>query len=71
MNKALDQYLHENRITQTEFAERIGVTPGRVHQLLNGKDGRPSLWLAGRIEKATGGAVTFTDWLQDQDGDAA
>lgn len=60
---ALGQYLSDNNLTQTEFAQRIGVTPGRVHQLLNGKDGKPSLELAAKIEDETKGAVTFKDWL--------
>lgn len=60
---ALGQYLSDNKLTQTEFAQRIGVTPGRVHQLLNGKDGKPSLELAAKIESVTNGAVSFQDWL--------
>jgi len=67
---ALGQYLLDNKITLTEFAQRIGVTPGRVHQLVNGKDGNPSLELAGKIQDETKGAVSFRDWLPSE-GEAA
>lgn len=60
---ALGRYLTENKIKKSVFAGRIGVTPGRVSQLLQGKDGKPSLDLAALIERETGGAVSFKDWF--------
>lgn len=66
---ALGSYLRKNKIKKSDFAKRIGVTPGRVSQLLNGKDGKPKLELAKKIQDETDGAVTFQDWLPE--GEAA
>jgi 3,4-dihydroxy 2-butanone 4-phosphate synthase / GTP cyclohydrolase II len=57
----LADYLKHHSTTQTAFAAAVGVTIGRISQLLNGE--RPSLDLATRIHQATEGAVTFADWM--------
>lgn len=49
-----------------EFAERIGVSPAYLSQML-GWWSRPSLELAVRIERATNGAAPCSAWV---DGDA-
>jgi transcriptional regulator with XRE-family HTH domain len=48
-------------LTQEAFAKRVGVTQGRIAQLLNGST--PSLALAARIHDATDGAVTANDFV--------
>lgn len=57
----LARYLDENKITQGVFADQIGVTQGRVSQLVRGA------WLsrdlAAKIKAATNGAVTADDFL--------
>jgi transcriptional regulator with XRE-family HTH domain len=57
----LERYLKDTGKTQTAFASEVGVTIGRINQLLNGE--RPSLELATRIHNVTDGAVTFGDWI--------
>lgn len=60
----LSEYLRQSGIKQGAFAEAIGVTQGRVSQLLNGE--LPSfdraLDLIRRIEAATNGMVTASDF---------
>lgn len=48
-------------LTQEAFAKEVGVTQGRIAQLLRGDV--PSMTLAARIQKVTDGAVTPNDWL--------
>lgn len=60
----LSDYLRETKTTQEAFAEAIGVTQGRVSQLIKGE--LPSfdraMDLIGRINAATGGLVTASDF---------
>ena len=51
----LKEWLASSGITRSEFARAIGVTPGRVSQLLAGA--QPSLDLALRIQRVTGNRV--------------
>ena len=72
MNK-LALYLTEYRIRQVDFASRIGATQSTVSRLVSGT-ATPSLDLAVRIERATGGAVPATSWIEmgaQPQGDAA
>lgn len=48
-------------LTQQAFAKRVGVTQGRIAQLLSGA--LPSMALAARIQKATKGDVTPNDFM--------
>ncbi|RMF03089.1 MAG: helix-turn-helix domain-containing protein [Alphaproteobacteria bacterium] len=52
--------------TQADWARELGVSPGYLHALINGAK-RPSLDLALRIERLTGGAVPVQSWA-DKDG---
>lgn len=69
--KALRDYLETNNLQKSEFAKRIGVTPGRVSQLLNDSSEKPSLGLILKIEDVTGGAVRAQDWAAHSRGEAA
>lgn len=51
----LSKYLAESDLTQQGFALRVGVTQGRISQILAGHGASPAL--AARIEQATGGKV--------------
>lgn len=57
----LSEYLDREGIKRGDFAERIGVSPGRVTQLCDG--GWPSGEVAEKIVLETGGAVTADDFL--------
>lgn len=64
-------YLRDRNITQAGFAELIGVSQASVSKLLRGAN-QPSLDLAFRIERATGGAVPAGVWVgRDPKEDAA
>jgi transcriptional regulator with XRE-family HTH domain len=58
----LTQYLDAKKITQAEFARRLGVNQGTVSKLC--RAGRPSWRLAARIEDETGGAVPVSVWAK-------
>ena len=60
MNK-LAQYLTDRKITQAEFAARIGVTQAMVSRLAKGK-AQPSPDVAVRIERETDGIAPFHAW---------
>lgn len=60
----LAQYLHDNRISQGDFAKAIGVTQVAVCRYAN-ESRVPGLKLIFAIEKATKGKVTAKDWPQD------
>jgi 3,4-dihydroxy 2-butanone 4-phosphate synthase/GTP cyclohydrolase II len=57
----LSNWLRQSKSTRTEFARAVDISPGRVTQICEGE--LPSLDLAERIAKATGGAVTPNDFL--------
>ena len=61
----LRQYLIENRITITEFAERVGVSRNYLNQLVLGNY-KPGKSLAKVIESETQGLVKKQDFEQEQ-----
>lgn len=65
----LTQYLEAKKITQAEFAGRIGATQGTVSKLCAGRN--PSWRLAARIARATDNEVPVTIWAQLAEDDAA
>jgi len=50
-------------MTQEQFARLVGVSQGRIAQLLHGD--LPSMSLACRISHATDGEVAPNDWVQN------
>ncbi len=48
-------------LTQEAFAKRVGVTQGRIAQILAGDV--PSMPLAAKIQQETDGAVTLNDFF--------
>src|ERR1041385_3751106 len=57
----LADWLKQSKSTRPDFARAVEISPGRVTQLCEGD--LPSLDLAERIAKATGGAVTPNDFV--------
>lgn len=55
-------------VSQAEWARRVEVTRGYFSQLTQGHK-EPSLRVAYRIERVTGGAVRMQDWVDDDGGD--
>jgi 3,4-dihydroxy 2-butanone 4-phosphate synthase/GTP cyclohydrolase II len=51
----------QDGLTQWRFAKEVGVSQGRIAQILGGDV--PSMSLAIRIKEATGGKVTPNDFL--------
>lgn len=60
----LADWLKQESLTQAAFAELIDSDQGHVSDLIRGKM-RPRLEGVARIEKATKGQVTASDWLDD------
>ena len=63
----LEEYLQTREVTQEAFAVRVGVSQGTISRLLP-QDGRPplrkpSIGLAARITRETGGLVTANDFI--------
>ena len=58
----LSSYLERNQITQTQFAEQIGVTQGYISQLLSGRV-KCSPDVALKIELITKKTVTRHEML--------
>lgn len=56
----LAQFLEDSRTSQAAFASRIGVSPGRVSQLVGGAS--PSPELAVRMEAESKGEVPADSW---------
>ena len=56
----LDEWLRRSGTTQSAFADEIGVTQGRVSQIVNGDT--PSVDLLIKIARATGGRVGLRDF---------
>lgn len=63
---SLPEYLKTNKITQTAFAERMGVCQSLVSYWVNRKV-RPSLELIMKINRETGGKVPPEAWLREWD----
>ena len=57
----LADWLKHSGTARSAFARAIGVSPGRITQLCEGE--RPSMDLADRIARETGGAVTPNDFV--------
>src|SRR5437764_810079 len=57
----LSGWLDRTKMPRSAFARAVGVSPGRITQICEGE--LPSLELAERIAKETGGAVTPNDFL--------
>jgi DNA-binding transcriptional regulator YdaS (Cro superfamily) len=57
----LGRWLERERITQEEFAARIGAHQTQVSRYVTGAR-KPSRRIRGVIEVATGGAVTARSW---------
>jgi len=60
----LGKWLRQNEITQGVFGKRVGVTQGRISQIVIA--GTTSLRMALAIEKATRGDVTVRDLLMSK-----
>lgn len=60
----LADWIAESGLTQKAFAERVGVSQGRIAQIISG--GYPRKGLAARIALATDGKVTANDFVADQ-----
>ncbi len=60
----LEEYLEHHNVLQSEFAARLGINQSMVSRLVN-MIAAPSLQLAFRIERETGGEVTAASWVAD------
>ncbi|WP_097082584.1 helix-turn-helix transcriptional regulator [Rhodobacter sp. JA431] len=58
----LSEHLKQAGLPQSAFAEAIGVSRGHMSALISGAR-LPSLELAVRIERLTGGAVPASSWV--------
>lgn len=65
----LSQYLADARLTQDEFARRIGLSQAMVSKICRRTVG-VSLATAVKIERATGGKVAVETLLHPEDGKA-
>jgi 3,4-dihydroxy 2-butanone 4-phosphate synthase/GTP cyclohydrolase II len=63
----LEKWLEGSGLTQAELARALGVTQGRISQVLAG--GRPSLDLAQRIQALTKNKVRPEDFVETQRGE--
>lgn len=57
-------FLAESRLTQSEFARRIGLSQSMLYQMIKGLRPVPEK-ICVRIERATAGAVTRRDLRPD------
>lgn len=60
---SLKEWLKKNGITQSDFAEAVGIHFVHMNKFVNRKK-RPGVNLIERIEKATGGEVNFESWRE-------
>jgi len=58
----LREYLFRKRITQIDFARRLGISRGHLGQILHGSK-HPSRKLAKKIEEETEGKVTAIELI--------
>jgi len=65
----LREYRIANRIKQKDFAFLVGTSSARISMIEKGK-GLPSLDLAARIERATGGSVPAISWIPEDESAA-
>jgi DNA-binding XRE family transcriptional regulator len=60
----IKDYLREEKITYSKFAELLGIHIQSLKNISNGNR-RPSLVLAIKIEKLTGGKITASQLAED------
>lgn len=60
----LRDYLADREIKPAAFARQVEYDKGNFHRLLNADDTWPSLDLAFRIERETGGEVPMAAWVE-------
>jgi plasmid maintenance system antidote protein VapI len=60
-SERLRRYLSARRLSTIEFAGLVGANRSQVFRLVTAERG-PSIELATRIERATGGKVRVADW---------
>jgi transcriptional regulator with XRE-family HTH domain len=65
----LSDYMEMAKITDQDFAGRVGLERSTVTRLRNGKT-VPSFQTLERIHAETKGAVSFNDFLHEQDSAA-
>jgi transcriptional regulator with XRE-family HTH domain len=58
----LSNFITQSGLTRSTWAERLGVSRSYLSDVLNGNR-RPSLDLAVRIARLTGGAVPVESWV--------
>jgi plasmid maintenance system antidote protein VapI len=61
----LDAYMRKHGISDGEMAERVGRDRTRVNRIRRGLE-RPSLEMAVRLERVTGGAVMPSHFFDDE-----
>lgn len=59
--ESLRRWLFENRVSQKDFAARVGVTNAAVWNWVS-LGNRPAAGTIARVTAETGGAVTASDW---------
>ena len=57
----LTKWMKDNNITMSVLSKKVGVCPATIHSYVYGKT-TPSLEVAHRIERLTGGAVAVHHW---------
>ena len=62
-HKRLQCWLEAAKISQAELARRVEYDRSNLHRILNGSL-RPSLQLAARIERETGGVIPAAVWAE-------
>lgn len=62
----LRSFLAQHKMRPSELAEVVGTSRGYIHDILNRRR-RPGLEVATRIERATGGEVPASTWVEDAD----
>lgn len=65
-NTTLGKYLFDNGIKQNAFSKRIRVSDPTLTQFIMGRR-MPTLAVAYRVQKETGGKVKMTDFLKPED----
>lgn len=60
-------FIDHSGLTQVQFAERMGVTPGAVCNWCSGKS-KPKPERIQQIERITKGLVKFHDWFPPKSG---
>lgn len=58
----LEEWLRDREISQTDFAKKVGISPSMMSRIIGGSR-NASIYLVGKIETLTGGAVGLEDWL--------